>query len=102
MKKVAFAVALIFAFGVGSAYADFLGIGRFWEDVKREATNAAHNTEKTIGKAWEDTKREATNLCKNNKKECAATAIGAMGAADVALGNPMGALKAIREIAEIL
>lgn len=66
MKKVAFAVALIFAFGVGSAYADFLGIGRFWEDVKREATNAAHNTEKTIGKAWEDTKREATNAANSD------------------------------------
>jgi hypothetical protein len=33
---------------------------RFWEDVKREATKAAHNTGKAVGKAWEDTKREAT------------------------------------------
>ena len=70
MKKVAFAVALIFAFGVGVASADIwknIGrtVGKAWEDVKRETTNVAHNSEKTIGKAWEDIKRETTNALKN-------------------------------------
>jgi O-succinylbenzoate synthase len=50
---------LTFGFNCG-AHAMWKTIGRFWEDVKRETTNAAHNTEKAIAIAWEDTKREAT------------------------------------------
>jgi hypothetical protein len=64
MKRLALVLMLTFGFNcvcVSGAHAMWKSIGRFWEDVKRETTNAAHNTEKTVGKAWEDIKRETTN-----------------------------------------
>lgn len=77
MKKIVLAVMVCFSLGcINVAYADFLGIGRFWEDVKRETTNALQPAEKAIrkagedigregGKAWENVKRETTNALKN-------------------------------------
>jgi hypothetical protein len=47
----------------------FKVLGRFWEDVKRETTKAAHNTEKAVGKAWEDTKRESTRFAHDVERE---------------------------------
>jgi hypothetical protein len=66
MKKIVLVVVLCCTFGVGIASADIWGnIGKAWEDVKRESTNVAHNTDKTVSKAWEDTKREAANFDKS-------------------------------------
>jgi hypothetical protein len=70
MKKLILAVALCSSLGVGVACADIWGnigraVGKAWEDVKRESTNVAHNTEKTVSKAWEDIKRESTKGLKN-------------------------------------
>jgi hypothetical protein len=70
MKKIVLAVTLCCTFGVGIASADIWGnigraVGKAWEDVKRESTNVAHNTEKTVSKAWEDTKGETTKGLKN-------------------------------------
>jgi hypothetical protein len=70
MKRLSLAVMMCFGY-INVAYADFLGIGRFWEDVKRETTNVLQPVEKAVrktgedigregGKAWEDIKRETT------------------------------------------
>ena len=78
MKKLVLAVMFCFSLGcINVVHADFLGIGRFWEDVKRETTNALQPAEKAIrkagedigregGKAWEDIKREATNAANSD------------------------------------
>lgn len=58
MKKFVLAVMVYFSLGcLNVVHADFLGIGRFWEDVKREATNVLQPVEKKIRgafKNWED------------------------------------------------
>lgn len=109
MKKLILVVVLFCSFGVGSAYADFLGIGRFWEDVKRETTKAAHNTGNTIEKAWEDTKRETTNVlqpiekvCNGDKKTCGAVITVGLGVGAAALGDPNGVIEAAKILADIL
>ncbi|MDR2251263.1 MAG: hypothetical protein LBD98_00235 [Endomicrobium sp.] len=61
MKKFILAVALFCSFGVGSAFADFLGIGRAWENIKRETTRFAHDVGRETGDVWENVKRETTN-----------------------------------------
>jgi hypothetical protein len=76
MKRLVLTVLLCGVICNGTAHAMFKVLGRFWEDVKREATNAAHNTEKTVSKAWEDVKRESTNAA-NDPNVITAIGIGA-------------------------
>jgi hypothetical protein len=74
MKRLSLAVMMCFGFGcVNVAYADFLGIGRFWEDVKRETTNVLQPVEKKIREAFKNAE-EANTF--NRKKECMQRCVG--------------------------
>ena len=54
MKKLVLAVMFCFSLGcINVVHADFLGIGRFWEDVKRETTNALKNVRFSINSNYE-------------------------------------------------
>jgi hypothetical protein len=58
MKKLVLAVVLCCFFGVSSAFADFLGIGKFWEKVKEETTNVLQPVEKAINRAIKNMQEE--------------------------------------------
>lgn len=61
---------LSFGFGcVNVVHADFLGIGRFWEDVKRQATRFARDVDR-------DTRRAARAVAEVAGVITAAMAIG--------------------------
>jgi hypothetical protein len=105
MKRLSLAAMMCFSLGcINVAYADFWGrlahtVGNAWEDTKRETTNVAHNTEKTIEKAWEDTKRESTNFAKSDTGKVV-EGLAVAGAA-VTVGDYGQALEIIKEIAKV-
>ncbi|MDR1244814.1 MAG: hypothetical protein LBJ98_02420 [Endomicrobium sp.] len=74
MKRLYLAVMMCFSLGcINVVHADFLGIGRFWEDVKRETTNVLQPVEKKIREAFKNA--EEANIF-NRKKECMQRCIG--------------------------
>ena len=57
MKRLVLTVLLCGLICNGTAHAGN-GIGKAWEDVRRESTNAAHGPGETIGRAWEEIRKE--------------------------------------------